>query len=135
MPAEQVFRKHCGKRRNCSLRAISPFPTVFSTPFLELSAIFIKLKIVVYKLFQFGGVLLCRLGQSYTGGKSWFIIPSRWTKTKAFAKSIDQNRLSLLEPWYVKKQGLVRLQKVMTDIGLGRPTPRRLTWTEAVCCL
>ena len=27
----QVFRKHCGKRRNCSLRAISPFPTVFST--------------------------------------------------------------------------------------------------------
>ena len=23
-------RKHCGKRRNCSLRAIFPFPTVFS---------------------------------------------------------------------------------------------------------
>ena len=23
-------RKYCGKRRNCSLRAISPFPTVFS---------------------------------------------------------------------------------------------------------
>ena len=23
-------RKHCRKRRNCSLRAISPFPTVFS---------------------------------------------------------------------------------------------------------
>ena len=23
-------RKHCGKRRNCSLRAISPLPTVFS---------------------------------------------------------------------------------------------------------
>ena len=22
-------RKHCGKRRNCSLRAISPFPAVF----------------------------------------------------------------------------------------------------------
>ena len=22
--------KHCGKRRNCLLRAISPFPTVFS---------------------------------------------------------------------------------------------------------
>ena len=28
--AVQVFLKHCGKRRNCSLRAISPFPTVFS---------------------------------------------------------------------------------------------------------
>ena len=26
----QTVRKHCGKRRNCSLRAISPFPTVFS---------------------------------------------------------------------------------------------------------
>ena len=25
----QTGRKHCGKRRNCSLRAISPFPTVF----------------------------------------------------------------------------------------------------------
>ena len=26
----QKGRKRCGKRRNCSLRAISPFPTVFS---------------------------------------------------------------------------------------------------------
>ena len=26
----QKGRKHCGKRRNCSLQAISPFPTVFS---------------------------------------------------------------------------------------------------------
>ena len=26
----QTGRKHCGKMRNCSLRAISPFPTVFS---------------------------------------------------------------------------------------------------------
>ena len=25
-----MVRKHCGKRRNCSSRAISPFPTVFS---------------------------------------------------------------------------------------------------------
>ena len=25
----QTGRKHCGKRSNCSLRAISPFPTVF----------------------------------------------------------------------------------------------------------
>ena len=27
----QTGREHCGKRRNCSLQAISPFPTVFST--------------------------------------------------------------------------------------------------------
>ena len=26
----QTWGKHCGKRRNCSLRAISPFPAVFS---------------------------------------------------------------------------------------------------------
>ena len=26
----QTGRKHCQKRRNCSLRAISPFPTMFS---------------------------------------------------------------------------------------------------------
>ena len=25
-----MSRKHCGKRRNCSLRAISSFPTIFS---------------------------------------------------------------------------------------------------------
>ena len=29
----QTDRKHCGKRRNCLLRAISPFPTVFSKDF------------------------------------------------------------------------------------------------------
>ena len=27
----QMGRKRCGKRRNCSIRAISPFPTVFSS--------------------------------------------------------------------------------------------------------
>ena len=27
---QKMGRKHCGKRRNCSLQAISPFPTVFS---------------------------------------------------------------------------------------------------------
>ena len=26
----QIGRKHCGKKRNCSLQAIPPFPTVFS---------------------------------------------------------------------------------------------------------
>ena len=31
----QAGRKHCGKRRNCSSRAISPFPTVFSKGLLQ----------------------------------------------------------------------------------------------------
>ena len=52
----QVFWKHCGKRRNCSIRAISPFPTVFSTHFGEHFAVFIKFKIIVCRLFQFGPV-------------------------------------------------------------------------------
>ena len=30
-PGKQAFGKHCRKRRNFSQRAISPFPTVFST--------------------------------------------------------------------------------------------------------
>ena len=30
-PGKQALWKHCWKRRNCSKRAISPFPTVFST--------------------------------------------------------------------------------------------------------
>ena len=42
----QAFWKHCGKRRICSLRAISPFPTVFSSNF-------VKFEISVCKLFQF----------------------------------------------------------------------------------
>ena len=31
----QTGRKHCGRRRNCLLRAISPFPTVFSKGLLS----------------------------------------------------------------------------------------------------
>ena len=55
MSAVWVFWKHWGKRRNCLWQAISPFPTVFSTLW-ELSAIFMKFKIVVCKLFQSEGV-------------------------------------------------------------------------------
>ena len=49
----RVFWKHRGKRRNCPLTATYPFPTVFCTFFGDLFDIFIKLKIVVCKLFQF----------------------------------------------------------------------------------
>ena len=31
LSAVLVFKEHSGKRRNCSWRAISPFPTMFST--------------------------------------------------------------------------------------------------------
>ena len=50
----QVFWKHCGKRRNCSERAISPFSHSVFYRFGELSAIFINFYFVFCKLFQFG---------------------------------------------------------------------------------
>ena len=50
------FWKHCGKRGNYSERAISPFPHSVSYLFEELSAIFIKLRFVVCKRFEFGRV-------------------------------------------------------------------------------
>ena len=55
-PEKQAFWKHCGKRRNCSIRAISPFPTVFSTcldNFLPFSS---NLKLSSADSFQFGSL-------------------------------------------------------------------------------
>ena len=52
--AVRVFRKHCGKRRNCSLTSNFSFSHSVFYLFGELSTIFIELKIVVFKLFQFG---------------------------------------------------------------------------------
>ena len=37
--------KHCGKRRNCSLPAISPFPTVFSTRLENILPFYSNLKL------------------------------------------------------------------------------------------
>ena len=62
--AVKVFWKHCGKRRNCSLWALSPFPTLFSTH--SFSAIFINSKIVVCKRFQFGRVKNLLFGKGLT---------------------------------------------------------------------
>ena len=54
----QVFRKYCEKRKHCSKRAISPFPTVFHTLFGDFSTVFINFKIAICKLFQFGRVVV-----------------------------------------------------------------------------
>ena len=45
MSAEQVFLKHCGKRGNCLLQAISPFPTVVSTHLKNVLPFSSKLKL------------------------------------------------------------------------------------------
>ena len=59
--AAQVFWKHCGKRRNCSQRAISPFPAVFSTHlenFLQFSS---NLKLLSEKSFSLEESKICCL--------------------------------------------------------------------------
>ena len=63
LPAVQVSWKHCGKRRNCSQRAISPFPTVFSTrleSFLPFSS---NLKLSSANSFIWEESKMCRLGK------------------------------------------------------------------------
>ena len=62
-PGKLVFRKHCGKRRN-EQRAISPFPTVFSTPldnFLPFSS---NLKLLSANSFSLEVSKICRLVMS-----------------------------------------------------------------------
>ena len=58
---KQAFGKHCGKRRNCSLRAISPFPTVFSTHLDNLLAFLSNLKLSSANSFSFEESKICRL--------------------------------------------------------------------------
>ena len=36
---ENIVRKHCEKRKNCLLQAISPFPTIFSTAIYQNAAL------------------------------------------------------------------------------------------------
>ena len=60
-PGKQAFWKHCGKRRNCSQRAISPFSTVFSTRldnFLPFSSNF---KLSYANFFSLEESKICRL--------------------------------------------------------------------------
>ena len=48
----QVFGKHGGKRRNCSLIAISPFPTVFSTYVEDFLSFSSNLKVMAANSFS-----------------------------------------------------------------------------------
>ena len=102
--ALQSFRKHSGKRRNCSQRAIPPFPTVFSTnlenilpfsstqncPLQILFSVWKSLKFVVWErinkqflLLRFSNSLFCSFGEPYA----------------IFIKSTIICRLQTLEMW------------------------------------
>ena len=64
VPAVQVFWKHCGKRLNCSLRTISPFPTVFSTRLKNFLPFLSNLKLSSAKSFSLEESKICCLGKS-----------------------------------------------------------------------
>ena len=66
----QVFRKHGGKRRNCSERAISPFPTVSSTSLKNLLQLLSNLKLLAANSFSLEESKICRLGKSYASRQS-----------------------------------------------------------------
>ena len=55
--------KHCGKRRNCSLRAISPFPTVFSNHLENLLPFSSNLKFPSANFLNLEESKICRLGK------------------------------------------------------------------------
>ena len=76
----QAGRKHCGKRRNCSLRAIAPFPTVFSKDFysrhVQTGACLGKGKENGFLLLQYFNVALLK-----TDMRRWHLFENR-TRTK-----------------------------------------------------
>ena len=65
MFAVQVFWKHCEKRRNCSWRAISPFPTVFSAALENSPPFSSNLKTSSAYSFSLEESKICRLRKGY----------------------------------------------------------------------
>ena len=61
--AVQVFWKHCGKRRNCSYRAISPFHTVFSTCLKNFLSFSSNMKLSSANSFSLEESKVCCLGK------------------------------------------------------------------------
>ena len=62
--AVKVFWKHFGKRRNCSLRAISSFPAVFSTHLEKFLPFLSILKLSSANPLSLEESKICRLGKS-----------------------------------------------------------------------
>ena len=57
------FFQHCGKRRNCSYRAVSPFPTVLSTLFENAPPFPSNSKLSSANSFSLEESKICRLGK------------------------------------------------------------------------
>ena len=81
--AVQVFWKHSEKRRNCSQRAISPFPTVFSTHFENFAPFSSNWRMSSANSFSLEKPKICRLGRVK-------VILTIWrTLTDSFKSSIS----------------------------------------------
>ena len=61
--SQKKARKHWGERRNCLLGAISPFPTVFSTGFVNFLPFSSNSKLLSANSFSLEESKVCRLGK------------------------------------------------------------------------
>ena len=70
-PGKQAFWKHCGKKRNCSERAISPLHTVFSTRFDSFLSFSSNLKLSSGNSFSLEESKICLLVMGYITNETW----------------------------------------------------------------
>ena len=76
-PGKHALWKHCGKRRNCSQRAISPFPTVFSTHLDNFLPFLSNLKLLSANSFSLEESKICLLVMGYTNKSSFPSVQQR----------------------------------------------------------
>ena len=91
-PGKQAFWKHCGKRRNCSWRAISPLPTVFSTRLQNFLLFSSNLKLSSANCFKLNQSKIVLSGK----GLKWYIL----------FNPLPQSRFDTL--WYIAVVNIVR---------------------------
>ena len=102
--ASQFFWKHCGKRRNCSKRAIPPFPTVFSIHLENFPPFSTNLELSSANFFSLEESEICRLGNSSNGMDFyWFMITWIHASTSEHfsdhAPRPDGSLESVSDPW------------------------------------
>ena len=127
--ADQVFWRHCGKRRNCSLREISPFPTAFSTRLENFLSFSSSLKLSSVNFIEFERVLDLSFGNrlkradvevfNHQRDCNWFTV--RVCLSVCLPILLD-NRMNYDVDWSFHMQKNDQLQKVSIQI--------RLSWVE-----
>ena len=86
-----VFRKHCGKRRNCSSKAISTFTKVFSTLLENVLPFLSNLKLSSANSSSLEKSRICHLGKSQQTNFHHNINTSSW---KFLVDCTDQDQAS-----------------------------------------